>query len=172
VAALLAFLATGSARLAAACVASGALTLAATLGALVAGLQWGGLTAALRMAGPGGVEANVLATAAALAFGLGCAHPLLVTARAAELRAGGASASEALRRGLHRSRPWALAAVLVVVVVHAAFLACGGLVIKETGFAVAVATLVDALVLALLWPAAPALLGRRSWRARLARRLS
>ncbi|PUB26052.1 RND superfamily putative drug exporter [Promicromonospora sp. AC04] len=163
VAALLAFLATGSGTVAGTAVVSGALTLAVSLGTLVAGFQWGALARPLGVTSVGGIEANVLATVAALAFGLGCAHTLLVTSRVADLRAGGTPDTEAVRRGLHRSGRSVLAAVLVVVVVCAAFMAGGGLVIQETGFAITVAALVDLLVLALLWPTALALLGRRAW---------
>ncbi len=162
-AALLTFLATGSATVAAIAVVSGALTLVVSLGTLVVGFQWGALARSLGVTSVGGIEANVLATVAALAFGLGCAHTLLVTSRVAELRAGGTPDTEAVRRGLHRSGRSVLAAVLVVVVVCAAFMAGGGLVIKETGFAITVAALVDLLVLALLWPTALALLGHRAW---------
>ncbi|MEU4363030.1 MMPL family transporter [Promicromonospora sp. NPDC023987] len=161
--ALLVLLATGSATVAAAAVASGCLTLGVSLGVLVLAFQWGALTLPLGVASVGGIEANVLATVAALAFGLGCAHTLLATSRVAELRAGGTPDTDAVRRGLHRSGRSVLAAVLVVVVVCAAFMAGGGLVINETGFAVMVAALVDLLVLALLWPAALAVLGRRAW---------
>ncbi|MDR7380718.1 MMPL family transporter [Promicromonospora iranensis] len=163
VTALLVLLATGSATVAAAAVVSGGLTLGAALGALVVAFQWGALTLPLRVTSVGGIEANVLATVTALAFGLGCGHTLLVTSRVAELRAAGTPDAEAVRRGLHRSGRSVLAAVLMVVVVCAAFLAGGGLAIKETGFAVAVAALADLLVLALLWPTALAVLGRRAW---------
>ncbi|MFD2795439.1 MMPL family transporter [Promicromonospora vindobonensis] len=163
VAALLVLLATGSATVAATAVVSGVLTLGVSLGVLVLAFQLGALTLPLGVASVGGIEANVLATVAALAFGLGCAHTLLVTSRVAELRAAGTPDTEAVRRGLHRSGRSVLAAVLVVVVVCAAFMAGGGLVINETGFAVTVAALVDLLVLALLWPAALAVLGRRAW---------
>jgi RND superfamily putative drug exporter len=163
VAALLVLLASGSVAVAATAVVSGVLTLGVALGALVLAFQRGALTLPLGVASVGGIEANVLATVAALAFGLGCAHTLLVTSRVAELRAGGTPDTEAVRRGLHRSGRPVLAAVLVVVVVCAAFMAGGGLVINETGFAVTVAALVDLLVLALLWPTVLAVLGRRAW---------
>ncbi|GAA4712113.1 putative drug exporter of the RND superfamily [Promicromonospora umidemergens] len=163
VTALLVLLATGSVAVAAAAVVSGGLTLGVSLGVLVLAFQRGALTLPLGVASVGGIEVNVLATVAALAFGLGCAHTLLVTSRVAELRAGGTPDAEAVRRGLHRSGRSVLAAVLVVVVVCAAFMAGGGLVINETGFAVTVAALVDLLVLALLWPTALAVLGRRAW---------
>ena len=163
VAALLVLLATGSAVVACAAVVSGALTLAVSLGVLVLTFQHGVLPVPLGVTSVGGIEANVLATVAALAFGLGCAHTLLVTSRVAELRAGGTSATEAVRRGLYRAGRSVLAAVLVVVAVCAAFMAGGGLVINETGFAVTVAALVDLLVLALLWPVALVVLGHRAW---------
>jgi RND superfamily putative drug exporter len=163
VAALLVLLATGSATVAAAAVVSGLLTLGVSLGVLVLAFQRGALTLPLGVASVGGIEANVVATVAALAFGLGCAHTLLVTSRVAELRAAGTPGTEAVRRGLHRSGRSVLAAVLVVVVVCAAYMAGGGLVINETGFAVTVAALVDLVVLALLWPTALTVLGRRAW---------
>jgi len=71
---------------------------------------------------------------------------------------------EAVRLGLQRSGRIITSAALIVIVVFAGFVAGELLVIKEVGFSLAVAVLIDAtLVRMLLVPATMTLLGRANW---------
>ena len=69
-----------------------------------------------------------------------------------------------MRLGLQRSGRIITSAALIVIVVFAGFVAGELLVIKEVGFSLAVAVLIDAtLVRMLLVPATMTLLGRANW---------
>ncbi len=100
----------------------------------------------------------------AFAFGLAMDYEVFLLARIKELYDTGLSNDEAVRLGLQRSGRIITSAAAIIVVVFAGFVFGDLLVIKEVGFALAVAVLVDATIVRLLLvPATMTLLGRYNW---------
>jgi RND superfamily putative drug exporter len=89
---------------------------------------------------------------------------VFLLSRIKELVDQGVPNDRAVRFGLQRSGRIITSAALIVIVVFAGFVAGELLVIKEVGFSLAVAVLIDAtLVRMLLVPATMTLLGRANW---------
>jgi len=155
-----------------------ALSLAAALGVLVWGFQQGHLAGLLGFLVIGGIETYVVALVLAFAFGLAMDYEVFLLARVKELHDEGHPTEEAVRLGLQRSGRVITSAAAIIIVVFAGFVAGRLIIIKEVGFALAVAVLVDAtLVRCLLVPATMTVLGRWNWWApgplkRLAERVS
>ena len=141
-----------------------AISLAASLGVLVWGFQDGHLSGLLGFTPTGGIETYVIALVIAFAFGLAMDYEVFLLSRIKELVDQGVPNDDAVRLGLQRSGRIITSAALIVIVVFAGFVAGELLVIKEVGFSLAVAVLIDAtLVRMLLVPATMTLLGRRNW---------
>jgi putative drug exporter of the RND superfamily len=140
------------------------LSLAASLGVLVWVFQDGHLEGLLGFSSTGGIETFVIALVIAFAFGLAMDYEVFLLSRIKELHDEGAPDDVAVRLGLQRSGPIITSAAAIIIVVFAGFIAGELLVIKEVGFALAVAVLIDATIVRLLLvPATMTILGRLNW---------
>ncbi len=161
---VLLFLMTGSVVIPVKALLTNALSLAASMGVLVWGFQDGHLARPLGFIGVGGIESYVVALVLAFAFGLAMDYELFLLSRVKELHDEGHPTDEAVRLGLQRSGRVITSAAAIIIVVFAGFVAGKLLIIKEVGFALAVAVLVDAtLVRLLLVPATMTVLGKWNW---------
>jgi RND superfamily putative drug exporter len=161
---VLLFLMTGSVVIPVKALLTNALSLAASMGVLVWGFQEGHLAGLLDFIGVGGIETYVVALVLAFAFGLAMDYEVFLLSRVTELHDRGLDTEEAVRLGLQRSGRVITSAAAIIIVVFAGFMAGELLIIKEVGFALAVAVLVDAtLVRCLLVPATMTVLGRWNW---------
>lgn len=175
---VLLFLMTGSVVIPVKALLTNVLSLAASLGVLVWVFQDGHLEGLLGFTSVGGIETYVVALVVAFAFGLAMDYEVFLLARVKELHDAGHPNDEAVRLGLQRSGRIITSAAAIIVVVFTGFVFGELLVIKEVGFALAVAVLIDATIVRLLLvPATMTLLGRFNWWApgplrRVHRRLS
>ncbi|WP_337972770.1 MMPL family transporter [Cellulomonas sp. NTE-D12] len=161
---VLLFLMTGSVVVPLKALLTNVLSLSASLGVLVWTFQDGHLAGLLGFTSVGGIETYVLALVVAFAFGLAMDYEVFLLSRIKELYDGGATSDDAVRLGLQRSGRIITSAAAIVIVVFTGFVAGRLLVIKEVGFALAVAVLVDATVVrVLLVPATMTVLGRWNW---------
>lgn len=161
---LLLFLMTGSVVVPVKALLTNTLSLAASLGVLVWVFQDGHLTGVLDFVPTGGIETYVVALVVAFAFGLAMDYEVFLLSRIKELVDAGRTNDDAVRLGLQRSGRIITSAAAIVIVVFAGFVAGKLLVIKEVGFALAVAVLIDAtLVRLFLVPATMTVLGRANW---------
>jgi len=161
---VLLFLMTGSVVIPVKALLTNAVSLAASLGVLVWVFQDGHLSGLLGFTSTGGIETYVVAMVIAFAFGLAMDYEVFLLSRIKELYDAGRPNDVAVRLGLQRSGRIITSAAAIVIVVFAGFVAGRMLVIKEVGFSLAVAVLVDAtLVRLLLVPATMTILGRANW---------
>ncbi|MFF3063759.1 MMPL family transporter [Oerskovia sp. NPDC057915] len=161
---VLLFLMTGSVLIPVKALLTNALSLAASLGVLVWVFQEGHLEGLLDFSSAGGIETYVVALVIAFAFGLAMDYEVFLLSRIKELHDAGLSNDEAVRLGLQRSGRIITSAAAIIIVVFAGFVFGELLVIKEVGFALAVAVFIDAtIVRILLVPATMTLLGRANW---------
>ncbi|WP_367183081.1 MMPL family transporter [uncultured Cellulomonas sp.] len=161
---VLLFLMTGSVVIPVKALLTNIVSLAASLGVLVWVFQDGNLSGLLDFASTGGIETYVVALVIAFAFGLAMDYEVFLLSRIKELHDAGYSSDESVRLGLQRSGRIITSAAAIIVVVFAGFVFGELLVIKEVGFSLAVAVIIDAtLVRLLLVPATMTLLGRRNW---------
>ncbi|WP_456788268.1 MMPL family transporter [Cellulomonas sp. P5_C5] len=161
---VLLFLMTGSVVVPVKALVTNVISLAASLGVLVWVFQDGHLSGLLNFTPTGGIETYVIALVIAFGFGLAMDYEVFLLSRIKELVDQGVPNDRAVRLGLQRSGRIITSAALIVIVVFAGFVAGELLVIKEVGFSLAVAVLIDAtLVRMLLVPATMTLLGRANW---------
>ncbi len=161
---VLLFLMTGSVVIPVKALLTNALSLSASLGVLVWVFQDGNLSGVLQFTSTGGIETYVVALIIAFGFGLAMDYEVFLLSRIKELWDAGATNDDAVRLGLQRSGRIITSAALIIIVVFAGFVVGKLLVIKEVGFSLAVAVLIDAtLVRMLLVPATMTLLGRYNW---------
>lgn len=161
---ILLFLMTGSVVIPLKALITNALSLSASLGVLVWVFQDGHLSGVLGFESTGGIETYVVALVTAFAFGLAMDYEVFLLSRIKELYDAGASNDDAVRLGLQRSGRIITSAAAIIVAVFAGFVSGELLVIKEVGFSLAVAVLIDAtLVRLLLVPATMTVLGRANW---------
>jgi len=141
------------------------LSLAATLGALVwvfqnGHLQW--LTGDYTVTGT--VDISTIALIAVIAFALSMDYEVFMLARIKEEHDAGASTADAVAFGLQRTGRIITAAALLIAIVFASFLTSSATNIKQLGFGVTVAILLDATVVrALLVPAFMRIAGNANW---------
>ena len=158
------FLMTGSVLIPIKALLTNAVSLTATVGVLVWGFQEGHLEGALGFRSTGGIETYVLALVLAFAFGLAMDYEVFLLSRIKEQHDAGLDNDTAVRVGLQRSGRIITSAAAIIIVVFVGFILGKLLVIKEVGFSLAVAVLIDAtLVRMLLVPATMTLLGRANW---------
>jgi RND superfamily putative drug exporter len=161
---VLLFLMTGSVLIPVKALLTNAVSLCASLGVLVWVFQDGHLSWLLGFDPVGGIETYVVALVIAFAFGLAMDYEVFLLSRITELHAAGAETDDAVRLGLQRSGRIITSAAAVVVAVFAGFVAGELLVIKEVGFSLAVAVVIDAtLVRLLLVPATMTVLREWNW---------
>jgi putative drug exporter of the RND superfamily len=161
---VLLFLMTGSVLVPVKALLTNVISLSASLGVLVWVFQDGHLSGVLGFVSTGGIETYVLALVIAFAFGLAMDYEVFLLSRIKELHDAGASNDESVRLGLQRSGRVITSAAAIIIAVFAGFVAGELLVIKEVGFSLAVAVLIDAtLVRLLLVPATMTVLGDLNW---------
>lgn len=161
---VLLFLMTGSVLIPIKALLTNAISLMATVGVLVWSFQEGHLEGALGFESTGGIETYVLALVLAFAFGLAMDYEVFLLSRIKERHDAGTDNDTAVREGLQRSGRIITSAAAIIIVVFVGFVLGKLLVIKEVGFSLAVAVLIDAtLVRMLLVPATMTLLGRANW---------
>lgn len=161
---VLLFLMTGSVLIPIKALLTNVVSLAATVGVLVWGFQEGHLEGVLGFRSTGGIETYVLALVLAFAFGLAMDYEVFLLSRIKEQHDAGHDNDTSVRIGLQRSGRIITSAAAIIIVVFVGFVLGKLLVIKEVGFSLAVAVLIDAtLVRLLLVPATMTLLGRANW---------
>jgi RND superfamily putative drug exporter len=161
---LLLFMLTGSVVLPLKTLLMNILTLAGTLGVIVAAFQWGLLDGPLGYSGPKGMETSTLVLMFAVIFGLSTDYAVLVLARIKELHDSGLPNEEAVARGIARTGRVISAAAICLAAVFLAFTTSSIFFMKEAGIGYAAAVLIDAtLVRALLVPALMRLFGDWNW---------
>jgi uncharacterized membrane protein YdfJ with MMPL/SSD domain len=161
---ILLFLLTGSVVLPLKTLVMNLLTLAGTLGVIVAAFQWGLLDGLLAYNGPEGMETATLVVMFAVIFGLSTDYAVLVLARIKELYDSGLTNEEAVARGIARTGRVISAAGLCLAAVFLAFTTSSVFFMKEAGLGYAAAVLIDTtLVRALLVPALMRLFGDWNW---------
>ena len=161
---VLLFLMTGSVFIPVKALLTNAVSLSAALGVLVWGFQEGHLEGLLGFSSSGGIETYVVALVVAFGFGLAMDYEVFLLSRIKEMHDAGHDDDAAVRLGLQRSGRIITSAAVIIVVVFAGFMFGELLVIKQVGFALAVAVAIDAtLVRMLLVPATMTLLGTWNW---------
>ncbi len=161
---VLLFLMTGSVIIPIKALLTNAISLSASVGVLVWAFQYGHLAGLLGFTPTGGIETYVVALVVAFGFGLAMDYEVFLLSRIKELHDAGASNDESVRLGLQRSGRIITSAALIMIVVFTGFVFGELLVIKEVGFSLAMAVLIDAtLVRLLLVPATMTLLGKYNW---------
>lgn len=161
---ILLFLMTGSVVIPIKALLTNVVSLGASLGILVWTFQGGHLTGILNFTPTGGIETFVVALVLAFAFGLAMDYEVFLLSRIKELVDKGVDSETAVRKGLQRSGRIITSAAAIIIVVFAGFVAGDLIIIKQVGFALAVAIFIDAtLVRMLLVPATMTLLGKYNW---------
>ncbi|SDC22216.1 putative drug exporter of the RND superfamily [Sanguibacter gelidistatuariae] len=161
---VLLFLMTGSVVIPVKALLTNAISLAASLGVLVWVFQDGHLSGLLGFSSTGGIETFVVALVIAFAFGLAMDYEVFLLSRIKELHDEGVDSETAVRLGLQRTGRIITSAAAIIIVVFAGFVFGQLLIIKQVGFALAVAILIDAtIVRMLLVPATMTLLGKWNW---------
>jgi uncharacterized membrane protein YdfJ with MMPL/SSD domain len=161
---ILLFLLTGSVVLPLKTLLMNVLTLAATLGVMVAAFQWGLLDWPTGYSGPEGMETATLVLMFAVIFGLATDYAVLVLGRIKELHDAGLPNEEAVAVGIARTGRVISAAALCIAAVFLAFTTSSIFFMKEAGIGYAAAVLIDAtIVRALLVPALMRLFGDWNW---------
>jgi RND superfamily putative drug exporter len=140
------------------------LSLCAAFGLMVLVFQDGHLEWLLAFDSQGAIESSQPVLLFAVAFGLSTDYGVFLLGRIKELHDAGHSNEEAVALGLQRTgRIVTLAAALMVIAIGC-FVTASIVFIKQLGFGVAVAVLIDAtIVRALLVPALMRLLGDWNW---------
>jgi len=162
---VLLFLFTASVVIALKAVALNVLSLLATLGVLVWVFQEGHLRWLVGdFTVTGAIDTSMAVLIAVVAFALSMDYELFLISRIAEEHRRGSDTQTSVVRGLQRSGRIITAAALVLAVVFATFVTSGVTSIKQLGFGIAFAILLDATVVrGLLVPALMRLMGRANW---------
>ena len=159
------FLFTGSVLIPIKAIALNVLSLAATLGALVwvfqnGHLMW--LTGEYTVTGT--IDISTLALIGVIAFALSMDYEVFMLSRIKEEHDAGKDTTDSVALGLQRTGRIITAAALLIAIVFAAFLSSGATNIKQLGFGVTVAILLDATVVrALLVPSFMRIAGKANW---------
>src|SRR6266542_3276745 len=139
------------------------LSVGASLGAITLVFQYGVLGGPLGVE-PGPIEAFVPVMIFAIAFGLSMDYEIFLLSRMHEAWERGHDAPGAIREGMATTGRIVTAAAAIMVVVFASFLLDPGRMLKQFGLGLAVAVLLDAVVIrCLIVPAVMQLFGARAW---------
>ncbi|MGL5826717.1 MAG: MMPL family transporter [Nocardioides sp.] len=159
------FLYTGSVLLPLKAVALNVLSLAASLGALVWIFQEGHLTWLVGdFTVTGGIDTSMAIMIAVVTFALSMDYEVFLLSRIKEEHDAGRDTTEAVAMGLQRSGRIITAAALLLAVVFASFVTSGVTSIKQLGFGIAFAIVLDATVVrGLLVPALMRIAGQWNW---------
>ncbi|GAA4958555.1 MMPL family transporter [Actinoplanes utahensis] len=159
------FVLTGSVVIGLKALLMNALTLLATLGVLVVVFQWGVGDTLLGFESWGAIDVTTPVLLFVFVFGLSMDYEVFLLARIKEqVDRTGRPGDEAVLDGIRRSGPVVTAAAVCIGVVFLGFLLGDLIAVKEIGFAMAVALLLDVTVVrGLLLPALMSLLGAWNW---------
>lgn len=161
---VLLFLMTGSILVPLKALLINTLSLASALGVGVFVFQKGHLESVLQFTSLGGLESYVVAVIFCFGFGLAMDYELFLISRIKEVWDRTGDNDRAVEIGMQQSGRIITSAALILVLVFVGFLMGRMMVIKQVGFTLAVAVLVDAtLVRMLLVPATMTLLGKWNW---------
>lgn len=146
-------------------VALNLLSVGASFGAVVLVFQEGHGANLIGLDGPtGGVFPIVPILVFCIVFGLSMDYEVILVARVREARQSGMEETAAIAEGLARTGSVITSAAAIMVVVFAGFALGGFLLVKMLGFALAVAVLLDALVVrTVIGPAFLQLAGKWNW---------
>lgn len=140
------------------------LTLCAAFGLLVVVFQDGHLEWLFGFDSQGAIESSQPVLLFAVAFGLSTDYGVFLLGRIKELHDAGLSNEEAVALGLQRTGRIVTFAAALMVIAIGCFVTASIIFVKQLGFGVAVAVLIDAtIVRALLVPALMRLLGEWNW---------
>jgi uncharacterized membrane protein YdfJ with MMPL/SSD domain len=158
------FLMTGSVVLPVKALLMNVLNLSAVLGILILVFQDGRLEGLLSYTSQGALEQTMPILLSAVVFGLATDYAVFLLSRIKEARDRGASDSECVAIGLERTGRIVTAAAVLFSIAVGAFVTSEIIFIKEWGFGVALAVLIDASIIrALLVPSLMELLGKWNW---------
>ncbi|MEV8224753.1 MMPL family transporter [Streptomyces sp. NPDC079167] len=140
------------------------LSAGASLGMLVLVFQGTWAEGLLAFDSLGAIASRVPLFLVVILFGLSMDYQVFVVSRIQEARQNGMSAREAVLEGINRSAKVVTSAAIVMVTVFGAFVALHLTEMKQMGFCLAVAVLLDAVVIRLMvLPSVLLLLGERAW---------
>ncbi|MGX1955068.1 MMPL family transporter [Streptomyces anulatus] len=140
------------------------LSAGASLGLLVLVFQGTWAEGLLAFDSLGAIASRVPLFLVVILFGLSMDYQVFVVSRIQEARQNGMSAREAVLEGINRSAKVVTSAAIVMVTVFGAFVALHLTEMKQMGFCLAVAVLLDAVVIRLMvLPSVLLLLGERAW---------
>ncbi|MEU1402256.1 MMPL family transporter [Streptomyces sp. NPDC005728] len=161
---LLVFLLTGSVLIPLQAVVLNALSLTAMFGAVVWVFQDGHLSGALGFTSPGSIETTLPVLMFCVAFGLSMDYGVFLLSRIKEEYDRTGDHREAVRHGLQRTGGLITAAAVILAVVMVAIGTSRVTNTKMLGLGIALAVLMDAMVVrSLLVPAIMRLTGRATW---------
>jgi uncharacterized membrane protein YdfJ with MMPL/SSD domain len=140
------------------------LSVGASYGILVLVFQHHWAEGTLGFHSNGGIASWVPLFLFVLLFGLSMDYHVFILSRVREYVFEGASTEEAVSRAIRRTAGTVTAAAIVMVAVFSIFATLSQLDLKQAGFGLAVAILLDATVIrGVLLPASMTLLGERNW---------
>ncbi|MFD4944165.1 MMPL family transporter [Streptomyces sp. NPDC058409] len=140
------------------------LSVAASLGAVVAVFQWGWLSSLLGVTDPGPVMSMMPIFMVGIVFGLAMDYEVFLVTRIREAYMNGRTAREAITSGFRHSARVVTAAALIMIAVFAGFMGADEQMVKTIGFGLAVAVFIDAFIVRMtLVPAVLALMGDKAW---------
>jgi uncharacterized membrane protein YdfJ with MMPL/SSD domain len=140
------------------------LSVGAAYGALVLVFQDGHGESLLGFTSNGGIASWLPLFLFVILFGLSMDYHVFILSRVRELYEGGMSSREAVRQAISSTAGTVTSAALVMVAVFAVFATLEFIDLKELGFGLAVAVLIDAtLIRGVLLPASMAVLGDWNW---------
>jgi RND superfamily putative drug exporter len=140
------------------------LSIAATLGAVVAVFQWGWLAHLVGVDQTGPLISFLPIMVTGIVFGLAMDYQLFLVTRMREEHAHGAPARQAVITGFSHGARVVTAAAIIMISVFAGFVLSPESFIKAIGFALAVAVFFDAIIVRMtIVPAAMTLIGRAAW---------
>lgn len=135
-----------------------------TFGILVWVFQWGNLTGGTWLIHTGGLDVTVPVLVFAMAFGLSMDYGVFLYSRIHEEYLRDKDNVAAILHGLERTGPLITQAALLFFVVVAAFASSGIAILQQIGVGLALAVLLDAFVVRVVFiPAVMKLLGRANW---------
>jgi len=140
------------------------LSVAATLGIVVAVFQWGWLASAIGVHQSAPIVSVLPIFMIGVVFGLAMDYQVFLVTRMREEYVHGAEPLDAILTGFRHSARVVTAAAIIMISVFSGFLLSDVALIKSIGLGLAVAVLLDAFVVRMtLVPAVMALAGRRAW---------
>jgi RND superfamily putative drug exporter len=158
------FLMTGSLLLPLKALVMNLLTLGATLGLMVLVFQDGRLEDLFAFESEGGISIAIAVLVVVAGFGLSTDYGVFSLSRVRELHDRGEPNNEAVALGAERTGRLITSAALLFAVAMGALVTGSLIGVKETGFGLACAVLIDSFIVrSLLVPSLMALLGDRNW---------